>query len=367
MKEIVQVTLAIGYGGLELIALEFHEWMLRNGIPARIIVAAGTPLEKNLLSRGYRDSTVSVGRSFLRYRDAAGEMKKLDRDGASFLIHRHQDLKSLLFHKPSGQVTVLNHTFYGVRKKDPFHRFIFSRADLWIVLTPRQKENLLETSPVDADRVAIIPNGVDLARFVPRASFGLPGADTGPLQIGIVARLDPQKGQDLAIRALALLRKDFPRPVTLHFIGANTPGETPMRPVLDKLSRELGVEDSVVYDGFFDDLSKRLRELAVVWMPSWKETFGRCVLEGMASGVPVVASNAGGVPDIIEDGRTGLLFRTKDAADLAEKTRTLLADPGLYERIGAAALEAARKDYDIEKIWRRLAEAVRAGAALNKS
>lgn len=361
MNEIVQVTLAIGYGGLELIALEFHEWLLRSGIPARIIVAAGTPLEKNLLSRGYRDSTVSVGRSFLRYRSAAGEMRKLDWEGASFLIHRHQDLKTLLFYRPAGRVTVLNHTFYGVRKKDPFHRFIFSRADLWIVLTPAQRENLLETSPVDADKVAIVPNGVDLARFSPRESLKLPGPEAGPLQIGIVARLDPQKGQDLAVRALALLKKDLPRPVTLHFIGANTPGETPMRPVLDRLARELGVEDAVVYDGFFDDLSKRLRELAVVWMPSWKETFGRCIPESMASGVPVVASAAGGVPDIIDDGRTGLLFRTRDAADLAEKTRALLSDPELYERLAAAALADARERYDIEKIWRRLAEAVRTG------
>jgi len=359
MKEIVQVTLAIGYGGLELIALEFHEWLLRNGFPARIIVAAGTPLEKNLLSRGYRDTTVSVGRSLLRYRAAAAAMRELDRDGASFLIHRHQDLKSLLFYKPSGKVTVLNHTFYGVRKKDLFHRFIFSRADLWIVLTPSQKENLLDTSPVDPEKVVVIPNGVDLSRFSPRESLKLPGAE--PLQIGIIARLDPQKGQDLAIQALALLKKDFPRPVTLHFIGANTPGETPMRPVLDRLARELGVEDSVIYDGFFKDLSKRLRELAVVWMPSWKETFGRCILEGMASGVPVVASAAGGVPDIIEDGRTGLLFKTKDAADLAEKTRLLLSDPDLYERMAGAALVHAREDYDIEKIWRRLTEAVGAG------
>ncbi|KAF0127464.1 MAG: glycosyl transferase group 1 [Elusimicrobia bacterium] len=361
MNEIVQATLAIGYGGLELIALEFHEWLLRNGVPARIIVAAGTPLERNLLSRGYRDSTVSVGRSFLRYRAAAAAMKELDRDRAAFLIHRHQDLKSLLFYKPSGKVTVLNHTFYGVNKKDLFHRFIFSRADLWIVLTPAQRENLLDTSPVDPGRVAIIPNGVDLSRFSPRESLKSPGPEAGPLQIGIVARLDPQKGQDLAIRALALLKKDFPRPVRLHFIGANTPGETPMRPVLDKLARELGVEDSVVYDGFFKDLSKRLRELAVVWMPSWKETFGRCIPEAMASGVPVVASNAGGVPDIIEDGRTGLLFRTKDAADLAEKTRLLLSDPDLYERLAGAALADARERYDIEKIWRRLTEAVRNG------
>lgn len=361
MNEIIQVTLAIGYGGLELVALEFHEWMLRNGIPARIIVAEGTPLEKNLLSRGYRDSTVSVGRSFLRYRSAAREMKALDRDGASFLIHRHQDLKSLLFYRPAGKVTVLNHTFYGVRKKDPFHRFIFSRADLWIVLTPSQKENLLDTSPVDPAKVDIIPNGVDLARFAPRESLKMPEPSAGPLQIGIVARLDPQKGQDLAIKALALLKKDLPCPVSLHFIGANTPGETPMRPVLDGLARELGVEDSVVYDGFFPDLSRRLRELAVVWMPSWKETFGRCILESMASGVPVVASAAGGVPDIIADGRTGLLFRTKDAADLAEKTRLLLSDPGLYERLARAALEDARGKYDIETIWRRLAESVRQG------
>lgn len=363
MKETVQVTLAIGYGGLELIALEFHEWLLRNGFPARIIVAAGTPLEKKLLERGYRGTTVSVGRSFLRYRSAAMEMKALDRGGAAFLIHRHQDLKSLLFYKPSGKVTVLNHTFYGVRKKDPFHRFIFSRADLWIVLTPAQRENLLDTSPVDPGKVAIIPNGVDLARFSPRESFSLPAPDAGPLQIGIVARLDPQKGQDLAIRALAILKKDLPRPVTLHFIGANTPGETPMRPVLDRLARELGVEDSVVYDGFFDDLSKRLRELAVVWMPSWKETFGRCIPEAMASGVPVVASDAGGVPDIIDDGTTGLLFATKDAADLAEKTRRLLSDPALYERLGRAALEKARREYDIEAIWRRLAAAVESGKA----
>ena len=167
-----------------------------------------------------------------------------------------------------------------------------------------------------------------------------------PIKIGVVGRLDPKKGQDIALKALAEKFKLSKQTWELNFYGDDTPGETKTRPYLEKLANELGVKDHVHFHGHQDHIENRLREIDVLWMPSYKETFGRVLIEAMASGVPVVASAAGGVPDIITPKKNGILFETKNPTDLALKT---------LDNLMLQVRSQARKDielkYDQTKIW----------------
>lgn len=357
MVKVIQGTVSPGFGGLELVVIEFHEWLINHKIEAYVIAVEGTPLEKNLLRRGYRQSTISVPKNnpkeILKWR------RRFDGEDVSFLFHRHQGLKQLMFFKPKAKVSALSHTFYDVKKTDWWHRFIFSKVNQWVALTPLHRDNLVETTGVASGKICVIPNGVNLSKFVPHFK---PVPDKNvPVKIGIIARLDRQKGQEIAIRALKKLADEKSRQWTLHLFGEDTPSEMPVRPRLEKLAADLGISDSVIFEGFQEKVSEKIQNLDLIWMPSYKETFGRCIIEGMASGIPVIASEAGGVPDIIQSKKNGLLFETKNADDLFEKTLSLVNDPLLFSAIQRQARLDVEEKYDVDQIWSRLFECISPG------
>jgi glycosyltransferase involved in cell wall biosynthesis len=337
-----------------MVIAEFHEWLLAQRIESYVIVVKDTPLEKYFRSRGHKDSVVTVSRgdNLTMYK----ARKAFDSPKTAFLFHRQQGLKAMRFRKFSGKISMLSHTFYGVKKRDFWHRLIFNKVNSWIVLTERQKKNLIETTGVDQRRVKVIPNGVNLKLFIP--AFRPAPNKHDEIQVGVIARLDPKKGQDIAIRALAKLRNEIKLNIVLNLYGESTPNEPSILPQLKSLACKLGVESYVKFHGFLEIVSQCIQKLDVVWLPSHHETFGRCVIESMAVGVPVIASNSGGVPDIINHQQNGILFQTKNYEDLVSKTMLLIEDPDLFAKIQINGRKDVEKNYDQEAIWRGLLEVI---------
>lgn len=355
MYKVIQTINSPGFGGLEMVIVEFHEWLLSQNIDSTILVTQDTPIEKSLLAKGLKDSIVAF---------PTPSQKKMkdyriqnDSPNTILLFHSHQDIKKLGFHRYKAKVSMISHTFYDVRKRDLWHRFIFSKVNCWIALTKRHKENLIDTTGINPEKIVIIPNGVSLKKFKP--VFKKPPQSDQPIKIGVIARLDPKKGQDLAIKALKKLIDQTQRSVTLHFLGQDTPNEKPVKPNLQKLAQELQIEKNVIFEGFHSDLGKFVNDLDLIWMPSHKETFGRCVIEGMASAVPVIASNAGGVPDIIQHQVNGILFETMNADDLCHQTIELLNNPDLFTQIQNNAVVDIQKNYDVDQIWKKVFNAIK--------
>ncbi|MBO9534599.1 MAG: glycosyltransferase family 4 protein [Solirubrobacteraceae bacterium] len=200
----------------------------------------------------------------------------------------------------------------------------------------------------------VIHNPIDLARFDParhdrhaaRAALGLPL--DAPL-VGVVGQLTPWKGQDDAIRALAASGIDEAHLVvagSAKFAGpAARFDNQAFAEGLPALATELGVADRVHFTGEIDDVPQLLAALDVLLVPSWEEAFGRVVVEGMAMGLPVIATSNGGPPEIIGDNRTGFLLPPREPDQWGSLLGVLLRDPDRRDRIGAAARDAAR-DYD---------------------
>ncbi|MBC7465729.1 MAG: glycosyltransferase family 4 protein [Bdellovibrio sp.] len=357
MVKVIQGTVSPGFGGLELVIIEFHEWLINHKIESYVIAVEGTPLEKNLLRRGFRQSTISIPN--IKQNEIRDWRLRLDGEDVAFLFHRHQGLKQLMFVKPKAKVSAMSHTFYDVKKRDLWHRFVFSKVDQWVALTPLHRDNLVETTGAPLEKICVIPNGVNLNKFEPHFK-PIPNKDVA-VKIGIVARVDRQKGQEIAIRALKKLVDEKSRRWTLHLFGEDTPSETPIRPQLASLAAELGIADNVIFEGFQENVGEKIQNLDLIWMPSYKETFGRCIIEGMASGIPVIASNAGGVPDIIQPKKNGLLFETKNPDDLFEKTLSLINDPVLFSAIQKQARFDVEQRYNVDEIWSRLFECISPG------
>lgn len=204
--------------------------------------------------------------------------------------------------------------------------------------------------PLSAEaNVTVLHNPVDLERFDPatvdrataRRALGIRGAAPA---LGVVAQITPWKGQDTAIEALALLRRTHPD-ATLLLAGEAK--FVARRTTFDNLAFERRLHalagPGVRFLGETEAVPELLAALDLLLVPSWCEPFGRSIIEAMAMGTPVLATDQGGPPEIIVDGANGRLVPPRDPHALAAQASALLRDPDERRVLGQAALVAARQ------------------------
>jgi D-inositol-3-phosphate glycosyltransferase len=228
--------------------------------------------------------------------------------------------------------------------------------DAIVAATELDREQMVANYGADRDRITVAPCGVDLRRFYPRdmaaarADLGLPPPPHR--LILLVGRIEPLKGIDALIRAIALLsdrRPEWRGQLSAVVVGGGAEGDhsgwNAEQRRLDGLRRELGVAGAIRFAGAHgqDRLAQFYAAADVVTMPSHYESFGMAALEGLASGRPVVATSAGGPAHIVENGLSGLLTPPDDHVALAAHFERLLDDEALRVRMGAAARDRARR------------------------
>ena len=214
------------------------------------------------------------------------------------------------------------------------------------------KENVISYTHVPQEKVKVVPLGTNLEQFDPsrhnkneaRISFGLP---LDGLTIGVLGRLDKLKGQDILLRAIPEVVKQHPN-VLFLIAGEETSGEHGYKEYLMKLCRQLDIERFVKFLPFMDDVPRLMSALDVFVLPSFSETFGLVLVEAMAMELSIIATNAGGVPEIITNGKTGLLIKPHDSAAVSQAIHRLLSDSALRLSLGHVAREEALKRYDFE-------------------
>ncbi len=187
-------------------------------------------------------------------------------------------------------------------------------------------------------RFVVLRNGVDLPAAFTEGGGAI--SDNGELRVGIAASLTPVKRHDVLLRAWALgLRAGMPSGARLILLG-----DGPERSRLEELSRELGIEDSVVFAGAVADIQPWLRSLAIGVLCSDREGLSNAVLEYMAWGLPVIATNVGGNPELVS-GENGLLVPPDSPQALAVALQQLLGDPTLREHLGRGSAQKVRGTY----------------------
>jgi glycosyltransferase involved in cell wall biosynthesis len=200
--------------------------------------------------------------------------------------------------------------------------------------------------------IDLIYNGVDLDRYAPqepcstlRDEYGL---EPGSQVVGVVARLEPEKGHPTLLDAWPLVLHAAPDAYLLVV------GEGSQRDALERQSAELRVAHRVVFTGRRDDVPAVTAALDVAVLPSYREAQGLSVLEAMALSRPVVASNVGGIPEMIDDGLTGLLVPPHDAPALAGAITRLLVDPTYADAIARRGHDTVHERFCLEQMVRAI-------------
>ncbi len=206
-------------------------------------------------------------------------------------------------------------------------RSTLRRADAVVVLTGRTAAALREDG-VPAARIRTIPSGFDPALFSGDTGDVLPG--TPRPRIGYVGRLAPQKSPGTLVQAFGRMRETASLVVV---------GDGPDRALVHRLAAESPAADRITLAGFVEHarVPAVLASLDVLVLPSVYEEMGSVLTEAMAAGLPVVASDVGGIPEVVRHGETGLLVPPGDVDALAAALDRVVAEPGLRDRLAAGA------------------------------
>ena len=215
-----------------------------------------------------------------------------------------------------------------------------------IAVSENLKQELILKHGVNEKKIKVIPNGVEVPLVYVRQEHS-------PLIIGTLARFAPQKGLSFFIEALYLLKEDG-----INF-QAVIGGDGPLKEELVAKVKTLGLGEIVQFPGYIQDPQNFYHSIDIFVLPSLSEGLPLTILEAMSQKLPVVATQVGGIPEVIKSGENGILVPPQDAVSLKEALLALITREELRKKLGEKAYLTVYEHYNIEVMARNTEEIYR--------
>lgn len=240
---------------------------------------------------------------------------------------------------------------FPLKKNYLSRRKYIRNIDAVVAISEGVKKVLVEGG-LPPQRVEIIPSGIDFSPFKEASSsdylrrqFSFASDD---YLVGMVAHLANHKGHKYLIRATKVLKEQTPK-IKIIIVG-----EGPLRMELNREARDSKVDDIVFFLGFREDVPRILSSLDLFVLSSYLEGLGSSILDAMACRLPVVATRAGGIPEIVIHGETGLLVPPRSPSALAKAILKLYSDRELASRLGEKGYEIVHQKFSAESMADRM-------------
>lgn len=336
---ILEACFSSSLGGLELYCLDVARHLRRRGHDVTLWLTRGSKMAQHPLAAEVPTRLfANPGRVNPLFAWQAG---RLIREQRFEVLHLHRSLDLGTFAPVRRLARLLTlHIEPALSKRDLYHRWAYRRLNRVLAISQAMMLQARENMPVKPEAVSVLYHGIDVDDLVSRR--GDPQAFRAALKLpadaflaGMIGRLDPQKGQETLLKACARISQHFPR---LHVMiaGEPTQGTRGYGRYLADLANQLGIAGHTHFVGFQVDTAPVYAGLDLFVLASHGESFGLVVLEAMAQSLPVIATNAGGVPEIITDGSNGLLVPPQDEAALARALDRMIRDEELRRRLAQA-------------------------------
>ncbi|KUG24839.1 glycosyltransferase [hydrocarbon metagenome] len=276
------------------------------------------------------------------------------------IIHTHysKDLWTLVpalnFSKSETPLILTKQLGSSIVKKDFLHRKLYNRVNMTTAISTIIRNNLLETCPVDENKVTIIFNAVDTNKFDPKKIDSKKARDEFDIKdneivIGMSARFTEGKGHEELLLAAKDLVQEYDN-LKFFLVGEPSRGENTYGKKIRDMVDELKLSEKVIFTGFRTDMPEMYSAMDIFAFPSHSEAFGIALTEAMSMERACVASNANGILDIIEDNKNGLMFENKNYLSLKEKLEQLINSKSERERLGKEARKTVIQKFEIQKI-----------------
>jgi L-malate glycosyltransferase len=353
---ILQISSASSFGGGERYLADLTNSLIARGHNLYVAVRPRSPLIRHL-----QLPPENILRLPLRNAldvQSAHELDRFVRRQGIEVVHAHmaRDYSLASYAARRNRQTKFVATRHVLFQLNRIHRHTLARATRVIAVSAAVAKELRSQKIVSDSQIAVVPNGIDVDRFArarahfDRAQFlrGM-GLHADCLLVGSVGELRTLKRHDDFIRAAAMIVGKFPE-AQFVLAGLDTSASGEVRKQLEKLVVELGLKDCFYFLGWLDDAEKLLCALDVFVSASETESFGLAIVEAMAAGTAVVATETEGAQEVIEDHKTGLLVPIGDVERLAESVIDLLEDPETRHTIAAQSAQSAAKRFSLKRM-----------------
>ena len=345
---VLQILPELKSGGVERGTVDLAKYLKKRGHKA-VVVSGGGALVAELTAAGVTHYSFPVHRkSLLSVIHSVRALTKIVQLENIDVIHARSRVPALIAffvsRRTQAPFVTTCHGFYS--------KHLLSYPMGWgktvIVASHVIGKRMQEDFGVSFRKIRLIPRGVDLEEF----KFHAPSsAASGEVTVGLVGRLTPIKGHAVFLKAMARVVRVLPN-IKIQIIGDAPKAQ--YKEELEMLTRELGLAQTVQFMGTRYDVPELLSHLTLLVAPSvGEEAFGRVVIEAGACGVPVIASRIGGLVDIIEDGKDGLLVPPDDPRALAESILRVLQEPGLAGTLSSAMRQKVEKQFHLPMMFEK--------------
>lgn len=352
---ILGVDPELGYAGGETQVIGLTLALLRSGHHAELACDQRGRLYERARREGIECHPLSI-RNALDFA-AAMRLRHLISHSRYDVVHFHTSRAHSMAPFARGHARALIVTRrMDYRPNRLFAPYLYNRAVDAVAAISSKVADALGEAGVSRDRLRIIPSGVDCDHFHPadsserevaRTRLGIARDD---FLVGTVGMLEVRKGHRYLLEAIAILNRSRGEASRIKCAIA---GDGAMRDELAKLAKELGIASDTLFLGMIGDSRQLLDALDVFVFPSLEEGLGVALLEAMACGLPVVATRAGGVVDIVEDNRSGLLVSPRDPVSLANAIASLANDATRRSQLGGAARMRVSENFSMDAMTKK--------------
>ena len=353
LMRILEICLSESLGGLELY---FHRCCLHFFRSEHSLFSMVSPSSRlaQLAERDGISCQAIRQKGLLTMGSTAGKVARFIEKHQIDLVHvhhKHDLLLVALAKKFSGRKFSLIHTRQMQlphKKKDLYHRFLYGSMDLLITITEQLKKDVLEKIDLPPEKVVCLYYGVkapaelDKEDCAQQQNTGT-AHDSGILHVGVFGRIEHLKGQHVIVEAARCLQEKG-HTVFFHLYGDVTDQQYAQQ--LKEKIQTYGLREHIIFEGFHPDAPSLMHCMDIIVMPSLNETFGLTLIEAMRSGVAVIGTRYGGIPEIIDDGSTGLLFERENVEQLTHCLEQLITQPERRQALAQAGKNKADAVFD---------------------
>ncbi len=354
---------SISWGGLEMNVARFAHAFAQRGWKVSLFAVPNTPLFDKASSLGLAPIPIRHHRKYFDLKAVQHWKSLIEKhqiDVVWIRDTRDMQVAGLAKQKAEGNVKLVYQQAMqlGVDKKDVFHTQRFQRIDAWIAPLQFLANQVQKRTKYPSNRIHVIPLGTKASRFqnLPekreaRKHLQLPEeAIIG----GLIGRFDPLKGQYFMLEVLAEMRDEYPN-LHLMFVGEPTKheGDEHYKSILERIQKEK-LEDRVHILPFMADIEKAYAAMDLAIMASAGETFGMVTIEAMMSGLPVMGTNTSGTPEILGQGKYGVLFTPNELSEARSAMKQLLQGEEKRRTLGMKAQKHALKHFAMKEVMNQL-------------